>query len=275
MRTASDMSGHGDPRPRCSQDSRWRSVSASLLQVNSDSPCSRKESRMARSASAPEGAGSMRSASVMAPRRTVSRTRTARRSRSKLVCRRVSIRSASVGADVVLAYCRGGRSCARSAPCPAGRRRPERPRPPAGRRHRAWRRSDWPGRSGRVRRAALATRSGQAWISKGPAGDSFAVFLPAHLPRQLPASCRAAAARGESQSNPARAQSDADHRCRRQGRCLGLGILDQRCLHSAIGRAVRVLGPSAGRSQEICDDAAATGMARRWHGARAACTSPR
>ena len=201
--------------------SRWRSVSASLLHGSSDSPCSRSASRMARSASAPDGAGSMRSDKHdgAEPHGLAHPDRALFRGRSALSVRRFDVlRRAPRGSR--LRRSPPPRRCARSAPCPADRRRRGRLRRRADRRRRAWRRCHWRARSGRARRAPW--RRGPARRGAG-ARRRVRGVVAAWRPSRLPAwpAARQAGARQSRAATSRRETATAgvrDRRRRRQGR---------------------------------------------------------
>ena len=164
---ASDTSGQGAPSPRCSQPSRcaqrlgllapWQQRQAVLAQRVEDRPVGVGARR--RRQQALGQARSRRAAPFRGPARRVS-------PRSNSVSLRRLDALAERRADVVLARPRRPRRCARSAPCPADRRRRGTSRRPADRRRRASRRAPLDSTKRPRSPRAMATRSGQAWIRR-------------------------------------------------------------------------------------------------------------
>ncbi len=169
--------------------------SLSLFHGRRPRPCARRAAISAWSASAPRGGGSMRSASTMAPSRAVSRTRTAPLAGSNECLGDARRRDRRRRPGAPPRRWRRRRRCARSAPCPAGRRRRGRPRRPAGRRRRAL--APRPLASTKRPRSprALATRSGQAWTSSTPAVELALRAAVAALRRPAAPAARQAGAR--------------------------------------------------------------------------------
>ena len=178
------------PTARCSQPRRRRSACVSSLHGSSCRPCAASASRMARSASAPRGGGSIASDSTMAPRRSgLAHPDGAPADvefRHQLPLEAV----AQNGADVRFVD-RRGRGDARILRLALQVGDDEdRPARPAGRLRPASRQSRWPAHSGRARRAPLprgpARHGGGAPLHPGRSPERSGGTLPAAPPFCVP-----------------------------------------------------------------------------------------